>query len=300
MTRSTGGGASGRRRLARIAVFGVAAALALAAATGVASASTQTSSAARDSIARSGVLGLNHAAAAAQPAPANDLIYHGGFIQDHVAVYLVFWGSQWTSDRNGVQTYVTNFFNGLGTSGDAWSRVTSQYAGRGGVPTFTGSVLKGAWVDNAAAAPGRASASAIAAEARRGIGHFGVAASHNVSVIVLSPHGTHPDGFPSGGFCAWHSATGGLPYTNMPYVLDAGTSCGQNSVGGRLDGFSIVAGHEYLEVVTDPFPASGWVDSSGQENADKCAWKNLHRLALPTGSFAVQPTWSNKVHGCAG
>jgi serine protease len=239
------------------------------------------------------------AAAAAKPA-TNDLLYHGGYIQDHAAVYLVFWGSQWTSDHNGVQTYVTNFFKGLGTTSDAWSRVTSQYTGKGGTPTFTGSVLKGTWVDTTAAAPRRASASAIAAEAKKGLAHFGVGISHNASVIVLSPHGTHPDNFPNAGFCAWHDSSSGLPFTNMPYVLDAGTSCGANSVRSRLDGFSIVAGHEYLEAVTDPIPPSGWLDRSGEENADKCAWHNLHTITLPTGSFAVQPTWSNKIHGCAG
>jgi serine protease len=304
MTRGTGDGVSGRRRFGRVAVLGAATLLGLVAATGIASASTQTSastqgsSTARATVARSGVMSFGGAASVA-PAAASDLVYGGGFIQDHPAVFLVFWGSQWASDTNGVQSYVTKFFQGLGTSSDAWSRVTSQYTGQGGSPTFTGSVLKGTWVDSGAAAPSRASASAIAAEARKAAAHFGTS-GHNASVIVMSPHGTHPDGFPNGGFCAWHSATGSLPYTNMPYVLDAGTSCGQNSVGGRLDGFSIVAGHEYLEVVTDPIPPSGWVDRSGAENADKCAWQNLHKINLPTGSFAVQPTWSNKVHGCAG
>ena len=164
---------------------------------------------------------------------------------------------------------------------------------------FRSSVLKGTWVDNAAAAPSNASATAISNEAHKAATHFGTS-GHNASVIVVSPHGTHPDGFPSGGFCAWHDSSGGLPFTNMPYVLDAGTGCGQNSVGGKLDGFSIVAGHEYLEAVTDPIPASGWVARNGEENADLCAWKNLHKITLPTGSFAVQPTYSNKVHGCAG
>jgi hypothetical protein len=290
-----------RRRLGRLAILGVAAALAITAATGVASASTRSAapnSAAVDS-APSGVLGFNDGSTPIQPAAPNDLIYHGGFVQDHVAVYLVFWGNQWSTDRNGVQTYLTSFFRGLGTAPDVWSRVTSQYPGRGLRPTFTGSVLKGTWVDTAAAAPGRASAGAIAGEAHRAAAHFKVS-GHNVSIIVVSPHGTHPDGFPSGGFCAWHDSSGGLPFTNMPYVLDAGRGCGQGAVGGRLDGFSIVAGHEYLEAVTDPIPATGWVARNGQENADLCAWKNLHKITLPTGSFAVQPTYSNQIHGCAG
>ena len=292
-------------RLARVAMLAAAVGVALVAATGVASAATQPgmATASRDTVARYGVVPMlgSQSGQAIQPAAAADLIYHGGPISASPAVYLVFWGSQWSSDANGVQSYLTKFFQGLGTSGDAWSRVTSQYTGRGQHPTFTGSVLKGTWVDTSAAAPGRASAGQIASEAVKGRNHFGAPTNPNTDIVVVSPHGTHPDGFNSGGgFCAYHSSTGGLPYTNMPYVLDAGRSCGQNSVGGKLDGFSIVAGHEYLEVVTDPLPASGWLDSSGEENADKCAWRNLHKITLPTGSFPVQPTWSNQVHGCAG
>jgi hypothetical protein len=296
MTRSTGDRATGGRRLARIAILGATALLGLATATGVASASTSSTAAATSS--HAGTLKLRGAAIA--PAAASNLAYHGGPIQASPAVYLVFWGSQWSSDANGVQSYVTNFFSGLGQSNDQWSRVTSQYTGQGQHPTFTGSVLKGTWVDTASAAPSRASATAIFNEASRGRSHFGVAVSPNVNIIVLSPHGTHPDNFPNGGFCAWHDSSGGLPFTNMPYVLDAGRSCGANLVRSNLDGFSIVAGHEYLEAVTDPIPPSGWIDSSGAENADKCAWKNLHSISLSTGTFAVQPTWSNQAGGCAG
>lgn len=310
MTRSSGGRV-GLRRWSRLAVLAAAMTLA-STVVGVASASTQAprggtarttaaASTAGGTVVRAGKVPFRRAAAAAAPAASTDLVYNGGYIQDHVAVYLVFWGSQWTSDANGVQSYVTNFFSGLGTGADNWSTVTSQYTGRGGAPTFAGSVLAGTWVDSASAAPSDGAAIDVATEAERGLSHFGVAASNNVSVVVMSPQGTHPDGFPNSGWCAWHSATGtGVPYTNMPYVLDAGASCGQNSVGGNLDGFSVVVGHEYLEAVTDPFPATGWLDSSGEENADKCAWVNLHTIALPSGTFPVQPTWSNAIHGCAG
>lgn len=238
----------------------------------------------------------------AKEAPAvssGRLTWNGGPTQHATSVYLVFWGSQWSSDSHGVQSYMQNLFNGLGTSTDRWSRVTSQYTDGSGLgPSFSGAELRGSWVDTASSAPSSASASQISSEANRGASHFGVSGT-NTQIVVLSPSGTHPDGFPNTGFCAWHDYNGTVPYTNMPYVLDAGASCGANSVRSNLDGFSIVEGHEYAETLTDPQPASGYVASDGEENGDICAWQGLAAVTLPTGSFAMQPTWSNAVNGCA-
>src|SRR3989442_4668349 len=93
----------------------------------------------------------------------------------------------------------------------------------------------------------------------------------------------------------------------MPYVTDAGTSCGQNFVNsgsaGTLDGVTIVEGHESAETITDQNPAGGWTDTSGAENGDKCAWVSsgagaTQNVAFSTGSFAMQSTWGND--GAAG
>jgi hypothetical protein len=83
-------------------------------------------------------------------------------------------------------------------------------------------------------------------------------------------------------------------------VLDAGGGCGANSVRDQLDGFSITVGPEYTETITDPGAGDGWVAPDGEENGDLCAWQDLHTIDLSTGSFAVQPTWSNQDGGCAG
>ena len=51
--------------------------------------------------------------------------------------------------------------------------------------------------------------------------------------------------------------------------------------------------------MTDPEPSSGWVAADGEENGDLCAWHDLGSISLSTGSFAMQPTWSNAADGCA-
>jgi len=65
-----------------------------------------------------------------------------------------------------------------------------------------------------------------------------------------------------------------------------------------IDGVTIVDGHEYTEWMTDAFPAGGWTDIQGQENADKCAWISSGQgaatnITLSTGTFPVQGTWAN-------
>ena len=132
--------------------------------------------------------------------------------------------------------------------------------------------------------------------------------------FIVSPAGTHPDGFNTSGenFCGWHYYTqspfGDVAYSNLPYVSDAGRSCGVKFVNhdaqGVLDAFSIVAGHEYAETLTDQFPAGGWTNPvSGEEVGDACAWISSGHgravnLSLATGKFAMQAVWSNDTGDC--
>jgi hypothetical protein len=283
-------------------------------------------------------------------ASPNDLSYGGGIDGIGVTtgterVYLVFYGSQWgtestnaggdvtlSGDPAGAAPYLQELFKGLGTGGELWSGVMTQYCdgvaiGAQSCPASntehvaypTGGPLAGVWVDESAASPAQASPAQLGTEAVSAAAHFGnttAAANRDAQYVVISPTGTHPDGFntPSGGFCAWHdwngdpfvgvtSPYGDIAFTNMPYVTDLGASCGENFVNagsaGLDDGFSIVNGHEYAETITDQNPAGGWTDSSGEETADKCAWitpgtsGGSFDLTLPTGTFAMQATWAN-------
>jgi len=267
-------------------------------------------------------------------------------------VYLVFWGSQWgtastsssgtvslSNDSVGEAGRLQSLFRGLGTNSETWSGVMTQYcegvatgatscpasAAHVGYPT--GGALAGVWADVSSAAPSSATGHQLGVEAVAAAGHFGnttAASNRNAQYVVLSPHGTHPDGFntASGDFCAWHdyngddtltggavsSSVGDIAFTNMPYVTDAGASCGRNYVNsgtaGQLDGVTIVEGHEYAETITDQNPVGGWLDAVQYENADKCAWVGVggsggaKNIAFATGTFAMQGTWSNDVRAC--
>ena len=172
----------------------------------------------------------------------------------------------------------------------------------------TGGALTGIWNDIATAEPDPATQTQLAQEADRAAAHFGQSANANAQYIIVSAHNTHPAGFFNGQTCAFHSYSNftatNHAYTNLPYLPDAGGSCGANFVNsnGPTDGVTIIAGHEFSETVTDPLLNAWWDPTTGQENSDKCAWisnspnpsANTQNVKLKTGTFPLQSNWLNK------
>ena len=260
-----------------------------------------------------------------QASTSNDLYYHGGVggvgVETNPKIYLVLWGSQWSSDPSGEESILVSFFKGVG--GSSWENSTTQYCQ--GVATGTVSCngsgqatgnqtnrFVAAWYDNSSAAPRRPTQSQLAAEAVKAAQFFGnTTASSNASVqyVIATASGNNARGFGTQ-YCAWHSSTsssyGNIAYTNLPYITDAGASCGANFNGlGAKAGITIVEGHEMSETVTDQFPHGGWLDSGGAENGDKCAWISSGQgasanITLSTGTFPVQSLWSNAFNGGSG
>ncbi len=240
------------------------------------------------------------AVAQAKFAGTNDLVYGGGPVQQNAKVYLVFWkfGS---NDPYGEQSRITTFVQGLNAS--QWTGAVTQYYDTAG-QISNDVAYGGSWNDNTNSITSRPTQKTVAAEAARAAAHFGDY-SVNAMYFIALEKGHDPSGFRSQ-WCAFHSATSvsghTIAYTDFPYQSDAGASCGENSVNGgssgTLDGVTIVGGHEIIEGVTDPQPNSGWVDSSGSEIGDKCAWINLQDTKFSTGTFPTQPLWSNSAGGC--
>jgi hypothetical protein len=276
-------------------------------------------------------------------------------------------------DPDGAGKRIADWVQQLG--GTEWANVSTQYyqSGAGGSEehiTNPSNVLGGIWVDNkdaadlaqtsSEAAPGSGNTySDLGAEAARAAKHFHVTDLANADFVIAQPQEfSDPNAYKSG-YCAFHDyvepgvekgiyngLTPGIAYTNMPYVLkidseSGANECGENAVNagpeGKLDGISIVLGHEIEETITDPGAEDivgsgesqknlgGWYDAlDANENGDKCAWVGEpltgpipggpQVLPIPgamgdiTGNhgttFAVQSLWSNEAAGgtgyCAG
>jgi serine protease len=262
-------------------------------------------------------------------------------------------------DPDGAGKYMADFVNQLG--GTQWAGVQTQYyqtdsSGAKQNITNPTSQLAGIWVDDTNDITGLPKTSSsnppgstntytdLAQEAARAVAHFGITDLADSNIIIAQPPNYSDPNALSTGYCAFHDYTlpsveGGIyngvtpdiSYTNMPYALainSSGTNvCGENAVNsgaaGKLDGFSIVLGHEIEETVTDPGAEDvlgsgtsaqqigGWYDPlDANENGDKCAWvgENLLTAQGPpapipgamgdiTGNqgetFAVQSLWSN-------
>ena len=211
----------------------------------------------------------------ASPSASGLIAFQGGVAGVGVVtgapkVFVVFWGSQWGAqsttrisgqayaafqgDPAGMAPVLESFYAGLGTSSETWSGVLTTYCQSSPTaPVRTGATtcpagathvaypahgaLAGVWEDTGTPAPRGATQAQIAAEAHAAAAHFGASAGpgSGVQYVVVSPHGTTPDGFDTstGDFCAWHDvarADGATPvaYTNLPYIPDAGYSCGAN------------------------------------------------------------------------
>ncbi len=262
---------------------------------------------------------------------SKNLYYHSGTsdgllgaigVETAPRIYLVFWGSQWdNNDPSGEAGILENFLPGA--SGSSWLNTVTQYcqavasgtyfcSGAGTPAGNTTGEYVTYWYDNASAAPKHPTQSQLASEAVNAAAHFGetsTAENTNAQYVIATATGNSSSGF-GRQYCAYHSSTsssyGDVAYTNLPYITDAGASCGANFNGlGPDAGITIVEGHEAAETITDQFPSGGWLDSSGYEIGDKCAWISSGQgatadVSFSTGSYPVQSLWSNAFNSDAG
>jgi hypothetical protein len=258
------------------------------------------------------MLGLHWArghapASPGQGAGSPNLVYHNGSIMTNVVVRAIFWGTSWSNasfvqDKISGLTGPGSFYgdsapNSLsGVGGSPYARTSDEYYGP--IGTIVGDVITNGTpvIDPSAVS--------------KNVSRITTPTLNEVCKVISNPvaNGYYPVyvDTPRGGagFCAWHSYG---TCNNVPvqfaffFNLDNDPGCDPQDTSGLhsqgLAALANVSGHELSEARTDP-RNGGWYDSSGQENADKCAWTFGTSLLTFTNNsqWKVQGNWSNAAY----
>lgn len=226
------------------------------------------------------------------------LTFHNGPVLYSSNTYSIFWGTEWNNPLFAQDkiTGLERFFNGF--SGTSYAGTAGEYYGTNGYITsssnFYGSVI------DSSTPPARApKTSAIVAE-----------------VCKITANNPDPNGVyfvytsttaGNVNYCAWHSwgncSNGAKVQVAYMPNIDGIAGCDpQDNASGNSQGLAALANvtaHELLEAITDP-RGSGWTDSSGNENADKCAWSFPPGDGLSTffdgSKWKLQMEWSNTAY----
>ena len=227
------------------------------------------------------------------PKSSPNLIYHGGPVQTgRTEVHPIFWGTSWQSYTGDEIRGIDAFYGGVGNS--SYLNTNKEYTNSSGAHVSVDVHENAIVVDNSAAPTGPPSTNAILAEVANE--YPSPTANAYYPVYIDQPRG-------NAGYCAWHSSgtIGGIPVQfAFFFKLDGDPGCDpQNSYTGQSQGLSAlgnVSGHELSEMLTDP-QLNAWFDSSGNENADKCAWTFSGNNQNYGGySFKIQGNWSNNAY----
>jgi hypothetical protein len=214
-------------------------------------------------------------------------------------VTAIFWGPKWSNNATFVGDKISGldlFYSGIGNSN--YASTCSEYTASNN-PSMSVSnsiAYTGHVIDGSNAPSNGNSTSRILSEVCRMIPN--PVSNGYYPVYIDNPR--------IGNYCAWHSSgsCGGVRVQfAFFYSLDGDAGCSLSQTqnlthSAGLAALANVSGHELSEARTDPH-LNAWYDSSGQENADKCAWTfSGTSVSFPNSSsqWTIQGNWSNAAY----
>lgn len=261
-------------------------------------------------------------------AGANQIDFNGGPVLDTAPgsptkLYYIWYGD-WTQDP-GANNILTTYANSVG--GSPYFSINTTYYNASSANVVNQAAYGGSFTVNtypSSNPPGVYAKTLTDTDIYNIVASVSPTDTNGVYFVLTSPDVGESTGFCTS-YCGWHTAGSiGGRMIKYSFVGDAATACpgacewqakGPNSPSsppyGGGDGMVSVVAHEFEESVTDPQPNSGWVqNSTGQENADKCAWTfgttstapngALYNMTLGGLNYLIQQNWVNASGGyCA-
>lgn len=221
------------------------------------------------------------------------ITYHNGPLIQTPTVYVIWYGN-WNasngSDTPAGQQIVRDFLSNIG--GSPYFNINKSYSA--GSYTITGNVIFGGDTTDANSAGLNLTDSSILKIVQTALTNGKLPYDANgVYFVLTSSANVKKNGFCTS-YCGWHTAgsstKGHVRYSFVGNANKCLSSCSAQttkSPNGNpgVDGMLSVIAHELEEATADPDPSSGWVDSSGAENADKCAWTFGTTLLDSNGAY---------------
>ena len=222
------------------------------------------------------------------------ITYHGGPLIATPTIYIIWYGN-WNqtngSDNPAGQQIVRDFVNNIG--GSPYFLLNTSYSAGG--YNITGLVLNGGETTDTGSAGTRLRDSSILNIVNNAISGGKLPYDANgVYFVLTSSNISEQSGFCTR-YCGWHTANNGsVGHLRYSFVSNANrclSACAAQTTSPNgnagVDGMISVIAHELEEATSDPDPTSGWADSGGSENADKCAWTFGHaQYQVGNGSWA--------------
>ncbi len=241
----------------------------------------------------------------------NGISYHNGpVMRNGVNIYYIWYGD-WSKDPS-ANAILTNYAQNVG--GSPYFSINTTYGDTSGnVPNTV--KYAGAVSDSGSLGTSLSDASiwTLVTNALKTM----PADPNGVYFVLTAPYVAETSGFLSK-YCGWHTANYfGNTTIKYAFVGNAAASLGSCSVqstspngDAAADAMVSVIAHELEEAATDP-ELSAWYDSTGAENADKCAWTfgttysaggGAANVRLGSRDFLIQQNWvnqSNSTQYCA-
>ncbi|MGZ4787814.1 MAG: hypothetical protein ACXVZX_04790 [Terriglobales bacterium] len=243
--------------------------------------------------------------------PANGISYHGGPVMTSTKNVYVIWYGTWSSTAKSILTNMLQY-----EGGSPYFNINTTYYNGGGTHVSNSISYQGSTTNNYAQGKSL-SDSAIKTIVSNAI-TSGVFPKDTTGVyfVLTASDVNETSGFCTQ-YCGWHTH-GSISGSDIKYSFVGNparclSACAAESTSPNgdagADGAASIIAHELEEAATDP-DLNAWYDSSGEENADKCAWTfgtthtasngSKYNVTFGSRQYLIQRNWVNASGGyCA-
>ena len=249
----------------------------------------------------------------------NGINYHGGPVMsgNPVNVYFIWYGN-WIngpkpSDSQATVNLINALFGGSGGIGNSgYFKINTTYGDS--THNVSGNISVAGSTTDSYSQGKRLRDSGVKAVVSNAISSGRLPNSTNgVYFVLTSSDVRETSGFCSQ-YCGWHThatiLSSDIKYAFVGNPDRCPSACEMQTVSPNgdsgADGMASIMAHESEEAATDP-DLNAWYDTSGQENADKCAWKfgpttgsignGAYNEVFGTHHWLIQMNWENSRGG---